>query len=92
MIHLYVTNGIRDSIPPGSFQSRKNGSIKTRLLTKLFQEAEDSERGIFGTDAKGVIDLVEWKLFGRKRVLPVGICCAETHSCTHLYSITFNLC
>ena len=92
MIHHYVTNGVRDIMYPVSFHSHKNDSLKTRWLTKLFQEAEDSERGIFGTDTKGVIDLVEWKLFGRKRVLPVWICCADTHSCTHFYSVIFNLC
>jgi hypothetical protein len=54
-----------------SFHSYKNGSLKAHLLTKLFQEAEDSESGIFGIDTEGVIDLVQWKLFGRKRVLPV---------------------
>jgi len=56
---------------PVSFHSHKNGSLKAYLLAKLFQEAEDNERGIFGTDTEGVIDLVQWKLFGRKRVLPV---------------------
>jgi hypothetical protein len=71
MIYHYVTNGIRDIMSPVSFHSHKNGSLKINLLTKLFQEAEDSERDIFGTDTKGVMDLVEWKLFGRKRVLPV---------------------
>jgi hypothetical protein len=35
--------------------------------------------------------LVQWKLFGRKRVLPVWICYADTHSCTHLYTISFTL-
>jgi hypothetical protein len=52
LIHHYVTNGISDIISPVSFHSHKNRSLKTNLLTKLFQEAEDSERGIFGTDTK----------------------------------------
>ena len=71
MINHYVTNGIHDIMSPVSFHSHKNGSLKAYLLAKLFQEAEDNERGIFGTDTEGVIDLVQWKLFGRKRVLPV---------------------
>jgi len=72
LIHRYITNVIRDIIiSPVSFHSHNNGTLKTHLLTKLFQEAEDSEVGIFCTDTEGVIDLVEWKLSGRKRVIPV---------------------
>ena len=91
MVHHYITNGIHDVMSSVSFHSYKNGSLKAHLLTKLFQEAEDSERVIFGIDTEGVIDLVQWKLFGRKRVLPVWICYADTHSCIYVYTITFNL-
>ena len=65
LIRNYITNGVRDIMSPVSSRIHKNGSLKTHLVTKLFQEAEDGERGIIGTEIKGVIDFVQWKLFGR---------------------------
>jgi hypothetical protein len=80
------------SYPQLIFTITRMAALKLIYWLIYFRKLKIVKGEFLGTDTKGVIDLVEWKLFRRKWVLPIWICCADTHSCTHLYSIILNLC